>query len=126
MIAAAWIVVAVLALLWTGGAAMGAALIGWASGAIASGAAGEASRQVTALPVPEWIALWGDPAWIRAAQGALLWALEAGRDLLPLVGAAGGWLVAMVWIAWALGLVLLFGLAVAAHLLLRRFAPRPQ
>ena len=123
MVAATWGVFALRALLWTGGAAMGAALIGWTSEAIASGTAVEASRQVASLPVPQWIALWADPAWIQAVQGALQWAVEAGRGLLPLVGEAGGWLVAMVWIAWGLGMALLFALAVAAHMLLRRFRP---
>ena len=126
MIAAAWGVFAVLALLWTGGAAMGAALAGWTAEAIASGTAGEAARAMAALPVPQWIAVWADPAWIEAVQGALLWTLEAGRSLLPLLGTAAGWLVPLVWIAWGLGIALLLAAAIAAHLLLRRFATPPR
>lgn len=126
MVAATWGVFAVLALLWTGGAAMGAALAGWTAEAIATGTAGAAAREIAALPVPQWIAVWADPAWIQAMQSALLWTVEAGRNLLPMLGAAAGWLVPVVWIAWALGMVLLLTLAIAMHLLLRRFARPPS
>jgi hypothetical protein len=126
MVAATWGVFAVLALLWTGGAAMGAALAGWTAEAIATGTAGAAAREIAALPVPQWIAVWADPAWIQAMQAALLWTVEAGRNLLPMVGTAAGWLVPAVWIAWGFGMALLLTLAIVAHLLLRRFARPPQ
>ena len=60
MVAATWGVFAVLALLWTGGAAMGAALAGWTAEAIATGTAGAAAREIAALPVPQWIGVWSD------------------------------------------------------------------
>ena len=124
MIALAWVLFAVLALLWTGGAALAAALAGWTAEAIASGTAAEAVRNVAAIPVPQWIAAWAEPEFIRAVQSALLWAVEAGQQALPWIGTAAGWLVPLVWVAWALGLAALLALAIVAHLLLRRLRPR--
>lgn len=123
MIALAWGVFAVLALLWTGGAAMAAALAGWTAQAIADGSAAGAVREVAALPVPQWMALWMDTAWVEALQAALVWVVESGRHALPFVGTAAGWLVPLVWVAWAIGLALLLAAAVTAHLLVRRFRP---
>ena len=84
MLALPWIVFALLALFWTGGAAMTAWAIDWMAQALASGSAAQAAGELVALPVPQWIALWLDPALLQAAQSALQWALEAGRGLLPL------------------------------------------
>jgi len=123
MVALTWGVFAVLALLWTGGAAMAAALAGWTAQAIADGTAAGAAREVASIPVPQWMALWMDTAFIEAVQSALLWAVESGRHALPFVGTAAGWLVPMVWIAWAIGLVVLLAVALTAHLLVRRFRP---
>lgn len=123
MIAATWAVFAVLAMLWTGGAAMAAALAGWTAQAIADGTAAGAAREIAAIPVPPWMALWMDTAFIEALQSALVWAVEAGRHALPFMGTAAGWLVPMVWIAWGLGLALLLAAALTAHFLVRRFRP---
>lgn len=124
MLAVAWIVFALLALLWTGGAAMTAWLAEWAAQALADGGAAQAAHGLATLPVPQWIAIWLDPALVQAAQSALQWALQAGQDLLPLAGSAAGWLVPLVWVAWGLGLVVLLAGAAGVHLLLRRMRPR--
>ena len=126
MIALTWGVFAALALLWTGGAAMVAGLAGWTAQAPADGSAAGAAREIAAIPVPQWMALWMDTAMVEALQSALAWAVEAGRHALPFVGTAAGWLVPMVWIAWALGLAVLLAIAITAHLLVRRFRPAPR
>jgi hypothetical protein len=124
MLALPWIVFALLALFWTGGAAMTAWAVDWMAQALADGGAVQAAGELAALPVPQWIALWLDPALVQAGQSALQWALEAGRGLLPLAGSAAGWLVPLVWVAWALGLVVLLAGAAGVHLLVRRMGPR--
>ena len=123
-VAATWGITALLALFWTGGAWVAALLVEWAAGAIASGAALEAGRTAVTLPVPAWLAFWFDPAFLQALQSALAWALENAQQALPFLGAAAGWLVPLVWVAWGVGLVLLLATAGGVHLLLRRLAPR--
>lgn len=118
---ALWLLVFLLAALWTGGAALTALLTQAASGLMASGGAADLGQAAAQVPVPAWLALWGiDPAWVRGLQESLLWALQAMRDLLPWIGSALGYLVPLVWVLWALGLIVLLLLAGGAHLLLGR------
>lgn len=119
-------VFALLALLWTGGAALAAWLVQWTTQALASGGAFEIGRELGALPVPQWIAVWMDPALVQAAQSALTWTLDAFSGLLPLAGSAAQWLVPVVWVVWGLGLVVLLVAAGAFHLLLRRLGTRDR
>lgn len=119
-------VFALLALLWTGGAALTAWLVQWTSQALAGGGALEIGREVGALPVPHWIAVWMDPALVQAAQSALMWTLDAASGLLPLAGSAAQWLVPVVWVVWGLGLLVLLVAAGAFHLLLRRLGSRQR
>jgi len=55
----------------------------------------------------------------------LLGLLASFGDLLPWLGAAVGWLVPLIWIGWALGVVLLLLLGGAGWLLIGRAEPRP-
>jgi len=115
-----WVGVALLGLVWTGLAAVGASLVGWGAGVLASGGAAEWARVAAQWPVPAWIGLWVDPAAVKAMQEALLWSLQALQASLPWIGSALGWLVPLVWVAWGLGLLLLLGVAAVAHVLIGR------
>lgn len=117
---ALWIVVAIVALLWTAGAALAASVADWAATQVASGAALQAGSTLAQIPVPAWLALWLDPALLRSAQEALLWTLQSARDALPWAAAAIGWLVPVVWATWGLGLALLLIVAAALQLLVGR------
>ena len=126
MIVAGWVLFALLAILWTGGAWIAAAIAGWVADAVASGSAAEAGRELATAPLPEWFGLWADPEWVRAAQDALLRTVEAAQELLPLASTVVGWFVPLVWIAWGMGMAILLLLAVLAHVLLRRHGRRQQ
>lgn len=122
-----WMVFGLIGLVWTGGAFLAAELTQWAGQALVSGEAASLGKDIARLPVPQWIALWVDPALIQAMQSTVLWALEALREGLPLLGSAVGWLVPLVWVLWGLGLVAMFLLACGAHVLLSRMRPaRPR
>lgn len=122
-----WALVAFSALAWTGGAWVAAGLTEWGAQALASGAAVEAGRAAAQWPVPPWVALWIDPAWVAAAQESVRWTLDALGHLLPAVGSVGPWLVAAVWVVWAVGMVVGLLIGVLGHLALRRWsgAARP-
>ncbi|MBB4845458.1 hypothetical protein HNP55_004008 [Paucibacter oligotrophus] len=117
---AVWIVFALLSALWTGGALLVIALSEWAAQLLASGDAAAVGTAAAQWPVPAWVSLWLDPASIKLAQEAVLWALSAGRDVLPMLGSAMGWLEPLIWLLWLLGMVLMLVLAIAGHLLLGR------
>jgi hypothetical protein len=115
-----WVCAAVLALLWTAFAAVGASLVGWAGDVLASGGAAEWARVAAQWPTPGWLAWWIDPAAVKALQEALLWGLSLTQQALPWIGSAVGWLVPVVWLTWAVGLAVLLGLAGLAHVLVGR------
>jgi hypothetical protein len=115
-----WTVFVLCALFWTGGAWALAALTGWAAQWLASGAAVDVGAVVAQWPVPAWLGLWVDLAWLTAAQQAVVDALAWLRGAWPQVGAAVGWLVPAVWLLWGLGLAGLLVLTGGLHLLVGR------
>jgi len=123
-----WLTFALLALLWTGGAALLAGLTGWAAEILGSGTAVNWAKAAAQFPVPGWIALWVDPQAVRFVQEAVLWVLGALGTLadgLPTAGQLVGWLVPLVWLGWGLGMVVLLGLTVGLDWWLSRSSRGP-
>ena len=123
MIAALWVVVAVLAAFWTGLAALLAQLTDWLSAAMASGAAGSALDQIGQWPVPAWLAPWVDPAWVETMQASVLEWLQWLSAAMPAIGGLMGWISPLVWLLWGLGLVVLLCVGGGLHFLASRVAP---
>jgi hypothetical protein len=124
---ALWLGCALLALLWTGGAALTAAFTQWAAQVLAAGGAVDWAQAVARWPVPEWIALWVDPQAVRWTQQMVLWVLGLMGSLsagLPMAGQVLGWLVPLVWVFWGLGMLVLLALALGVHVWLGRGAAR--
>jgi hypothetical protein len=119
MIALTWTLFAVLAVFWTALAWIAASATAWTAQALAAGTVGQAARDLAAVPVPEWLKLWVDPAWLQALAQ---WAADAAGAGLPLAGTAAGWLVPAIWITWGAGALLLLLAAAGVHVLVRRFA----
>jgi len=115
-----WAVFSVLTVVWTLGAIIVAELVQWGAQFIASGAATELGRSAAQWPAPAWLALWLDPAAIKAVQEGLVTGFEAFRNALPWVGSAVGWLVPLVWTSWGVGVALLLAMAGGAHWLASR------
>ena len=108
---AVWIAAAVLALFWTGGAALLALLVELAAQGLAAG--GQAGLPETAdVALPPWLAGWIDPAWWQAALQAASVALATASAWAPALSTAVGWLEPAIWVAWALGILALLALAV--------------
>ena len=121
MIAAIWVVVAVLAAFWTGLAALLAQLTDWLSAAMASGAAGSALDQIGQWPMPAWLAPWVDPAWVETMQASVLEWLQWLSAAMPAIGGLMGWISPLVWLLWGLGLVVVLCVGGGLHFLARRF-----
>lgn len=122
-----WLVFGVLALLWTGGAALLAGLTDWAAQVLGSSAAADWAKTAAKWPVPEWISLWVDPQVVRFVQDAVLWTLStlgSWGEGLPPAGQLIGWLEPLIWGAWGLGMLALLVLSGGAHWWLGRGAAR--
>lgn len=126
MKAVIWIVFGVIAALWTGAALAAAGVTEWVAAQIASGAAVDLAGVAVQWPVPAWLLPWLDVATVQAVQQSVVALLEGLRDSWPNIGALIGWLVPVIWVTWALGLVAMLLLAGAGHWLAGRAQPRVQ
>ena len=112
---AIWTVFALLALCWTGMAAVSVQITDWLLATVATDAAGAAVSASAAWPVPAWLALFIDPQAVQALQLAWADAVQWLGAVLPSAGGLAGWLGAAIWIVWGLGLIALLVLAGVLH-----------
>ena len=121
---AVWIVFVLMGALWTGAALLFSELTQWGGQLLESGHAltlGESAAQWT---LPAWASAWVDTAWMHAAQEGLMWVSNLLQGVLPMAGSAAGWVVAIIWVVWGVGLAAMFLLAGVAHLLAGRIDPQ--
>lgn len=121
---ALWIAFVVLALLWTGGAAVTAHLVGWSASGLAAGGGVAVGSAIATATIPAWLAPWVDAAAWASVQQAVAGTLAAVLGSLPMLGTAVSWLVPLVWVFWGIGLVGMLVLAGVAHWLIGRFNGR--
>ncbi|MFT7401776.1 MAG: hypothetical protein ACI83N_001370 [Hydrogenophaga sp.] len=122
---ALWIVFTLITALWTGTVLISAELTGWLASTVGSGQAGDVITSVGQWPVPAWLGLLIDPAWIEGLQtvwgDVMGWLGQSG----PTLGSVVSWLVPLMWIVWGVVMLLLLAAAVACHFLLSKFS-RPS
>lgn len=122
---ALWIVFTLITALWTGTVLISAELTGWLASTVGSGQAGDVITNVGQWPVPAWLGLLIDPAWIEGLQtvwgDVMGWLGQSG----PTLGSVVSWLVPLMWIVWGVVMLLLLAAAVACHFLLSKFS-RPS
>jgi len=122
---ALWIVFALISAVWTGTVLVAAELTAWLATTVGSGQAGDAISNVGQWPVPPWLSLWLDPAWIQELQAPwvelLGWFGQSGQAL----GSVVSWLIPLMWVAWGAIMLILVVLALAGHFLLGKFPKRP-
>ncbi len=122
MKAAVWIVFALLSGLWLLFAAATAAVVGWVAANVNIADAESVARAATDWPIPAWLSMWVDTAWLQMAQQAAVWAIENMAVIAPWLSTALGWLVPLIWVVWALVQILMLVLAVLGHVLVNRKA----
>ncbi|QPF74363.1 hypothetical protein G8A07_16490 [Roseateles sp. DAIF2] len=114
-----WLLFAFLALLWSGSIGLLGALLDWLAHALASGEAQRLGGAAAEWKMPAWLAFWVDESLLRTLQQGLQWALDMGRDGLPWLGKALGWLTPLLWILWLIGLLAMLLLTFLGLRLLR-------
>lgn len=116
----AWSLCLVLALFWTGLAALTAEAADWISSGLASGQIKDFASGAAQWPVPVWLSSWIDPRWMQLLQSSLLYALNTVADWSPQLSSVVSWLVPLIWVVWGVGLLSLLGLTGGAHWLIGR------
>ncbi|MCU0763499.1 MAG: hypothetical protein MUF76_11155 [Hydrogenophaga sp.] len=117
-----WVLFVVLAGLWTGLVAITGQLTEWLLGAVASGQASDLAGAVGQWPVPAWLGLWVDTAWLQAVQAATADMLQWLGQWLPGAGSLMAWITPLLWTGWLLVLLTMLVLAGLGHWLVGRFA----
>jgi sorbitol-specific phosphotransferase system component IIBC len=115
-----WGVFAVLALLWTGGAALLAQFIKWSVPGMALVGEASSGAVAAAATMPAWLSPFIEPALWTAVQQAVAGIVASLPAMTPLLGEVAAWLVPAVWVGWGLGLLSLLTLTLASTWLLRR------
>lgn len=114
-----WIVVALMALLWTGLAWLGATLLGAVS--TQAGSMQDLGQVVSSVPIPAWLGWWMDTQALEATRAAMTDLLGWLGTWAPDLGTLVSWLQPVIWVGWGLGMLLLLGAAAAGHWIIGRW-----
>lgn len=116
-----WAGTGLVALLWTLMIAIMASLANWLAGSADQTAGG--LQAISQWPVPAWLALWVDPALLEPIKAMVVWGMDllvtAGPWLTPLLD----WVAPLLWVVWAMVMLLLLAIAVGGHLLVGKLCP---
>jgi hypothetical protein len=108
-----WVITTLIALLGTLLVAVMAFTVGWLSDNMAGSA--DWVNRLAEVPVPAWLSLYLDPAimaWVRTAS---VGALSAVATSLPWLAPMLGWVVPVLWVGWAIVLIVILLIAGGLH-----------
>ena len=121
-----WTGTGLVALLWTLAIAVMASLANWLAGSTDQAVGG--LQTIGQWPIPAWLSLWVDPAWLEPIKGMMAWVLDLLTVATPWLAPVLGWLAPLLWFVWAVVMVLLLVIASGGHLLVSKLRPsaRPR
>lgn len=122
MVAVVWVGVVVLLVLWSLGAWAVHGLAVWSLSHAETVASGVGSAQLGDLP--PWLRMGLPVEWLTSLHAWVQAGVPAVEGLLGWVGSLASALSMVVWGLWSVGAVLLVGVGVVAHVVLRRVWPR--
>lgn len=117
-----WVLFLLVAGLWTGLMAVTAQVVEWLLGALASGQVNDLASAAGQWPVPEWLSLWVDTAWLQAVQAATVDMVQWLGQVLPGAESLMSWITPLLWTTWLLGVLVMLVLAALGHWLVGRFS----
>ncbi len=109
---------ALIAILWTVFIAVSAALAEWLAGQ--GGQLQGGMQAITQWPMPAWIGLWLDPALAETLRASVVWSVGALTAFMPWIVPLLAWVAPLLWVVWAIGMVILVVLAGLGLLLISR------
>jgi hypothetical protein len=111
-----WILTALAAIFWTVPIALLASLTRWLAGSTTT--LNDGVQAVSQWPLPEWIVQWLGPQWIEPTKALIAQGVDMLIALGPWMGSVLSWAAPLLWIVWALGMLLLLVLAGLGGMLL--------
>lgn len=121
-----WAGATLVALLWTLTIAVMASLAQWLTGSADQAVGG--LQTLSQWPMPAWVALWVDPALLEPIKAMMVWGLDLLVTATPWLTPLLAWVAPLLWIVWAVVMLLLLVAAVGGHWLLGKLSPatRPR
>jgi len=93
---------------WTGMTLLTVYLVDWIVQSFGSTLPTDLGVALDTIPVPPWLAIWIDPAWIQSIQAGLVGLIEGITQTVPFFASAISWLSPLIWAIWGLGALVLF------------------
>lgn len=116
-----WAGTGVVALLWTLMIAVMASLAAWLVGSADQAVGG--LQAISQWPVPTWLALWLDPALLEPIKDMVASGMGLLVTATPWLTPMLAWIAPLLWVIWALVMVLLLAIAAGGHLLMGKLRP---
>lgn len=116
-----WAGVTLVALLWTLTIAVMASLAQWLTGSADQAVGG--LQSLSQWPMPAWVALWVDPALLEPIKGLMTWSLDLLVTATPWLTPLLAWVAPLLWVLWAIVMLLLLVGAVGGQWLLGKLRP---
>jgi hypothetical protein len=116
-----WAGTGLVGLLWTLMIAIMASLANWL--AVSTDQAVGGLQAISAWPTPAWLALWMDPALLEPIKAMVVWGMDLLVTATPWLTPMLGWVAPLLWVVWALVMMLLLAIAVGGHLLMGKLRP---
>jgi hypothetical protein len=104
-----WILTAIAAALWTVPIALLASLTNWLAGS--TGQVADGMQAVSTWPLPDWFIQWLNPQWVEPIKAFMAKGVDVLIAFGPWMGSVLEWAAPLLWIVWALGMLLLLMLA---------------
>ncbi len=116
-----WAGTALVPLLWTLMVATMASLANWLAGSADQAVGG--LQAISQWPTPAWLALWLDPALLEPVKAMMVWGMDLLVTATPWLTPLLAWVAPLLWVVWAVVMLLLLVMVVGGHLLVGRLRP---
>lgn len=113
-----WFAFFVLAAFWTGLVVLTGEVSEWVLRSMASGQVADLAANAGQIPLPAWLALWVDTAWLQELQTLGIGLVQWLGQVLPSADGLMTWIKPLLWIGWGLGMLAMLVGAGVAHWLL--------
>ena len=110
-----WAGIGLVAVFWTLMIAVSASLANWLAGS--SDIAATKLEAIAQWPAPAWLALWLDPALLQPIKDMTAWGMNLLATATPWLTPLLDWVAPLLWVVWAVVMLMLVALAVGGHVL---------
>jgi hypothetical protein len=116
-----WAITGLVAVFWTLMVAISASLANWLAGSTDQAVVG--LQAISLWPVPAWVALWIDPVLLEPIKAMMVWGMNLLVTATPWLTPLLSWLAPLLWVVWAVVMLMLLVVAFAGHFLAGKLRP---